>query len=293
MTTRTAVRPNPRLHLARRKAMNGLMWVYAILAVLLAVLPLGFVLVYVVLQGASATNLDFFLRLPKPVGETGGGAANALLGSLVLIALASAIGLPIGLLGGVYLAEFGRGRFAFAVRFCADVLAGVPAIVIGIFIWALVVVTMHGYSALAGGIALGVMMVPTVMRTTEELVRLVPRSLREGSLALGATHWRTVLSIVLPAARGGVITGVLLAIARIAGEAAPLLFTAGWSAYYGSRLTGEPMPSLPVLIFQYASSPYEDWHRLAWGAALVLVALMFVLSAAARYATRGRLRSVR
>jgi phosphate transport system permease protein len=283
----------PRFRLARRKVANGLMWAFVVLAMILAVLPLALVLIYVVAQGASAVNWDFFTKLPKPVGEAGGGAANALLGSLILVGLASAVGLPVGILGGTYLAEFGDNRFAFSVRFAADVLAGVPAIVIGIFIWAVMVVPMHGNSALAGGVALGVMMVPIIMRTTEELVRLVPRSLRDGSLALGASHWRTTLSIVLPAARGGMITGILLAIARIAGEAAPLLFTAGWSSYWSAGLAGQPVPSLPVLIFQYASSPYDGWHRLAWGSALVLVVLMFVLSAAARYVTRGKLRLVR
>jgi len=275
----------------RRRAANGMMWACAVLCVLAAIVPLGLVMYYVVAQGASGINLDFFTKLPKPVGEPGGGMANAILGSLILIGLASLVGLPIGILGGIYLAEFGTNRFAWTVRFFADVLSGVPSIVVGIFIWAMVVVPTHRLSAIAGGAALGVMMIPTVMRTTEELVRLVPLSLREASLSLGATHWRTVFKVVLVAAKGGVITGVLLAVSRIAGEAAPLLLTAGTSAFWCTRID-HPMPNLPVQIFTYAIQPYEDWRRQAWAAALVLVSLVLVLSVAARYATRGRFRMV-
>jgi phosphate transport system permease protein len=282
-----------RWRLMRRKAVNGLMWFGAGLATAGAVLALLFILFYVAKQGLSGLNWAFFTQLPKPVGETGGGAANAIVGSLILVALACLVGLPIGLLGGIYLAEFGNHRFAGALRFTADVLSGVPSIVIGIFIAALVVVPMHGSSAVAGGLALGVMMIPIVMRTTEELVRLVPRSLREGSLSLGAAHWQTVLKVVLPAARGGVITGVLLAVARVAGEAAPVLFTAGYNQWWNGNVTQGPMANLPVLIYQYATSPFEDWHRLAWSSALLLVILVFLLSVAARYATRGRMRLVR
>jgi len=276
----------------RRKAANGAMWGLATLSIFACLLPLGLVLYYVIAQGAAGINLDFFTKLPKPVGEPGGGMANAIAGSLVLVGLASLVGLPIGILGGIYLAEFGKGRFAWTVRFLADVLSGVPSIVVGIFIWAMVVVPTHRLSGLAGGAALGVMMIPTVMRTTEELVRLVPMSLREASLSLGATHWRTVLKVVLVAAKGGVVTGVLLAVSRIAGEAAPLLLTAGGSSFWATRID-QPMPSLPVQIFTYAIQPYDDWHRQAWAAALVLVSLVFVLSVAARYATRGRFRMVR
>jgi phosphate transport system permease protein len=268
------------------------MWGWGVVCVLAAVIPLGFVLYYVIAQGASGINLDFFTQLPKPVGEPGGGMANAIVGSLILVGLASLVGLPIGILGGIYLAEFGTNRFAWTVRFFADVLSGVPSIVIGIFIWAMVVVPTHTLSALAGGAALGVMMIPTVVRTTEELVRLVPVSLREASLSLGATHWRTVLKIVLVAAKGGIVTGVLLAVSRIAGEAAPLLLTAGSNQFWSTHIN-QPMPSLPVQIFTYAIQPYEDWQRQAWAAALVLVSLVFVLSVAARYVTRGRFRMVR
>jgi phosphate transport system permease protein len=275
-----------------RRAKNALLYLGSTLAAALALLPLGLVLYYVTAQGISAINLDFFIKLPKPVGEPGGGMANAIVGSLIIVGLASLVGLPIGILGGIYLAEFGKGRFAWAIRFAADVLSGVPSIVIGILIWATVVVTMKTFSALAGGAALGVMMVPIVMRTTEELIKLVPRSLREASLSLGATHFRTTFRIVLSAAKGGVVTGVLLAVARVSGEAAPLLLTAGSTTFWSIRLD-QPMPSLPVQIFTYAIQPYDDWRRQAWAAALVLVSLMLILSAAARYATRGRFRLVR
>jgi phosphate transport system permease protein len=290
MTALSAHRPGFR-HL-RRKTVDKAAWVAAMLCVLAAILPLVLVLYYVVVQGISGINLDFFTKLPKPVGEPGGGMGNAIVGSLILVGLASLVGLPIGILGGIYLAEFGTNRFAWTVRFLADVLSGVPSIVIGIFIWAMVVVPTQRWSAMAGGAALGVMMIPLVMRTTEELVRLVPMSLREASLSLGATHWRTVFKVVLVAAKGGVVTGVLLAVSRIAGEAAPLLMTAGATTFWSTRLD-QPMPSLPVQIFLYAMQPYDDWHRQAWAAALVLVTMVLVLSIAARYATRGRLRMVR
>ncbi len=290
MTTQAAA---PSLRLARRKAANALMWGGAVLATLAALVPLGLILYYVAAQGISSLNLAFFTQLPKPVGESGGGMANAIVGSLILVGLASLVGLPIGLLGGIYLAEFGNNRLGWAIRFTADVLSGVPSIVIGMFVLALVVIPMHGVSAVAGGCALGVMMVPIAMRTTEELVRLVPMSLREGSLALGATHWRTVVKVVMQAAKGGVVTGVLLAIARIAGEAAPILFTAGSTQWWNLKVTQGPMSSLPVQIYLYAGSPFEEWHRQAWAAALVLVTMVLLLSIAARYATRGRMRLVR
>jgi len=277
---------------AKRRVANGLLWAGSVLATVLAMVPLVMVIYYVAAQGLPAINLDFFTKLPKPVGESGGGMAHAIVGTLVLIGLASLVGLPVGILGGIYLAEFGNNRFGWNVRFAADVLCGVPSIVTGIFIYAVVVVPMGGFSALAGGAALGVMMIPIVIRTTEELVRMVPMSLREASLSLGATHWRTVLKVVLLAAKGGVITGALLAVARIAGETAPLLFTAFGNRYWSARLD-EPIASLPVMIFNYATGPYEDWHRQAWGAALVLVAIVLILSVAARYATKGRAHTVR
>jgi len=281
-----------RLWQAKRRTANGLMWAGACLATLAALVPLVMVLSYVAIKGAPVLNLAFFTQLPKPVGEPGGGMANALTGTLVLVGLASLVGLPVGILGGIYLAEFGNNRFGWSVRFAADVLSGVPSIVVGIFIYALVVMPMQHFSALAGGAALGVMMIPTVMRTTEELVRLVPMSLREAALALGATRWTTVRKVVLLAAKGGVITGVLLAIARVAGETAPLLLTALGNRFWSARLD-QPIASLPVQIYDYAKAPYDDWNAQAWGAALVLVAMVLILSVAARYATKGRFRAVR
>jgi len=285
-------RTRSRVWEAKRKAANGTMWIVACTATVAAVIPLVVILYYVAAHGLPALNIAFFTQLPKPPGETGGGMANAIVGTLVLVGLASAIGLPIGILGGVYLAEFGNNRFGWGVRFAADVLAGVPSIVIGILVWVIVVVPMHSFSALAGGVALGIMMIPTVMRTTEELVRLVPLSQREAALSLGATQWRTVFKVVLLAAKGGIITGVLLAVARIAGETAPLLLTTLGNSFWSTRLD-RPIASLPLQIFQYAISPWDDWHAKAWAASLLLVLLITVLSIAARYVTRGRLRAVR
>lgn len=276
----------------KRRAANLGLRAAAVGATLAAVLPLLLILYYVAAQGLRALNLAFFTQLPRPVGEPGGGMANAIVGTLILVGLASLVGLPIGVLGGVYLAEFGNNRFGAGVRFAADVLSGVPSIVMGIFIYAIIVMPMHHFSALAGGAALGVMMIPTVLRTTEELVRMVPMSQREGSLALGAPYWRTVFRVVLPAARGGVITGLLLAVARVAGETAPLLFTAFGNQFWSVRLD-QPIASMPVQIYTYAISPYDDWHAKAWGGALVLVMLVLVLSVAARRATRGKFRAVR
>lgn len=291
MTARAAEHGSSLWH-AKRRAANGLMWAGAILASIAAMVPLVMVLYYVAAQGLPALNLEFFTHLPKPVGEPGGGMGHAIVGTLMLIGLASAVGLPVGILGGIYLAEFGGNRFGWSIRFAADVLSGVPSIVIGIFIYAIVVLPMKKFSALAGGAALGVMMIPTVIRTTEELIRLVPMSMREASLALGTTHSRTVFKVVLLAAKGGVITGVLLAIARIAGETAPLLFTAFGNPYWSARLD-EPVASLPKQIYDYAITPYADWHAQAWAASLVLVTIVLILSVAARHATKGRFRAVR
>lgn len=265
------------------------MWVGAVAATAAALLPLVMVVYYILAQGLSGLDTAFFTQLPRPVGEPGGGMAHAIVGTIILVGLASLVGLPIGILGGIYLAEFGDNRFGWSVRFGADVLAGVPSIVTGVFVYALVVLPMRGFSALAGGVALGVIMIPIVMRTTEELVRLVPVSLREGALSLGAAQWQTIVRVVLPAAKGGIITGLLLAVARIAGETAPLLFTSPGNLFWSTRLD-QPIASLPVQIFTYAISPYDDWHRQAWAGALVLVGMVLILSLAARYATRGRFR---
>ncbi|MBV9867918.1 MAG: phosphate ABC transporter permease PstA [Abitibacteriaceae bacterium] len=288
----SALRSQNRLRQTRRRLANAGMWIGASLATIIALVPLLMILYYVTAQGLPALNADFFTKLPKPVGETGGGMAHAIVGSFILIGLASLIGLPLGVLGGIYLAEFGNNRFGWTVRFAADVLNGIPSIVIGIFVYAVAVRPVHHFSAMSGGLALGIMMIPTIMRTTEELVRLVPMSLREAALALGATRWRAVLKIVLGAAKGGVITGILLAIARIAGETAPLLFTAFGNRFFSVKLN-EPMSSLPREIYTFAISPYEDWHQKAWGGSLVLVLIILVLSLVARYFTRGRYKAVR
>lgn len=265
----------------RRRVTDLVVRGLCVFATLLAVIPLACILVYVGGKGLSALDWSFFTANPKPVGEVGGGMANAMVGTLILVGLASAIGIPIGVFAGVYLAEFGAGRFGKAVRFCADVMSGIPSITIGIFVYALVVLPMRRFSALAGGIALAVIMLPTVTRTTEELVRLVPSALREAALALGVPKWRAIISVVLRTALPGIATGVMLAVARVSGETAPLLFTAFNNRFFTTALD-QPMGSMPVQIYAYAVSPYDDWHRQAWGAALVLVAMVLVLNVAAR-----------
>ncbi len=277
-----------------RKVANIAMWIFCVASTICAIIPLALVLFYVASKGLPVLNWAFFTQEPAPPGEPGGGVGHAIVGTLMLIAIASCIGLPIGLLGGIYLAEFGNNRFGFIVRFAADVLNGVPSIVVGIFVYAIAILPLpdnnRHFSAWAGGLALGLMMIPTVMRTTEEMVRLVPMSLREAALALGATRWRTVFKIVLGSAKGGVITGILLAIARVAGETAPLLFTALGNNYF-SHNPNEPIASLPVTLYTFATAADERWNALAWGGALVLVSIVCVLSIAARYATRGRVGS--
>ncbi|HET7263424.1 MAG TPA: phosphate ABC transporter permease PstA [bacterium] len=271
----------------RRRLTDQVMGWACLAAVLLAVAPLASVLGYVVLQGAGALNWAFFTHLPAPVGEPGGGMANAILGTLTLIGLAACVGVPIGILGGLYLAEVGDGRLGWWIRFTADVLNGLPSIVIGVFVYGLVVVPMHRFSALAGGVALGVMMIPLVVRTTEEIVRLVPAALREASLALGIRWWVTTVRIVLRTATAGVITGITLAIARIGGETAPLLFTAFNNQFWQAGLD-QPISSLTVQLFTYSIAPYDDWHRQAWAAALVLMTMTLLLNVAARAAGRQR-----
>ena len=254
-------------------------------SVVAALVPLAMILFYVISHGAAALNWDFFTQIPKPVGESGGGMANAIVGTLILIAIAGSIAVPVGVIAGIHLADYGGTRFASAVRFAADVLNGVPSIVIGIFAYGLVVLPVHRFSALAGGFALAIMMIPIVTRTTEELLRLVPPSLREGALALGATRTRAMFTVILPAALPGIVTGILLALARIAGETAPLLFTAFGNRFWSTSLT-QPIGSLTVQIFTYAISPYEDWHRQAWAGAFVLVVMILTLSILARLVTR-------
>jgi phosphate transport system permease protein len=268
-------------HDRRRWMIERVMFGAAILATLCSVGVLLLILGYLVYQGSSALSLDFFTHLPTPVGEAGGGMANALIGSGKLLLGAAAVGVPIGFIGGVYLAEFGTGRFASVLRYSADVLNGVPSIVVGIAVYSLVVVPMGHFSMLAGALALGIIMIPVTLRTTEEFLRLVPTSLRDASLALGAPHWVTVVRVVVPAGLRGVVAGILLALARVAGETAPLLFTAFGNRYWSDGWL-QPTASLPVAIFTYAVSPYEDWHRQAWAAALVLLVLVLGSNVLAR-----------
>jgi phosphate transport system permease protein len=275
-----------------RRVVNRMMACLTAVAALLVVLPPILILAFLVYQGASAVNLDFFTQLPKPVGEPGGGMANAIVGSLTLVGLASCLGLPLGILGGVYLAESRDRRLPWIIRFLADVLNGVPSIVIGIFAYTIVVLPMRRFSALAGGFALAVIMLPIVLRTTEELVRLVPASLREAALALGIPEWKVMLRVVLPTARAGIITGVMVSVARIAGETAPLLFTAFGNRFWHHGLF-QPIAALPLQIFAYAIAPYDDWHRQAWAGALVLIVMIFSSSLVARIVTRGRFSGVR
>jgi phosphate transport system permease protein len=273
--------------LARRRAMNGVMSGVMYFAALLATLPLIFILWHLVKEGAQAIDLDFFTKMPRPVGEAGGGMANAIVGTVALIGIASAIGLPIGIGAGLYLAENRTTRLATMVRFLSDVLNGLPSIVMGIFAWQFLVRPIGHFSALAGGVALGAMMIPLVTRATEEMVRLVPVALREAALALGYPRWRTSLVIVLRTALPGIVTGALVAVARIAGETAPLLFTALGNQFWSLSLS-QPIAALPLQIFVYAISPYEEQHQLAWAGSLVLIGLVFVISLAARFATRSR-----
>lgn len=275
-----------------RRGINAVMEWLTAMSALVVVLPLILILVFLVYQGASALNLDFFIHLPKPVGEPGGGMANAIVGTLILIGLASCLGLPLGILGGVYLAESRDRRLPWVIRFLADVLNGVPSIVIGIFAYTVVVLPLRRFSALAGGFALAVIMLPIVLRTTEELVRLVPASLREAALALGIPEWKVILRVVLPTARAGIITGVMVSIARIAGETAPLLFTAFGNRFWHQGLL-QPIAALPLQIFAYAIAPYDDWHRQAWAGALVLIVMIFSSSLIARIVTKGRYSGVR
>jgi phosphate transport system permease protein len=273
-----------------RKLLSSLFVGFCGLSVLVALVPLAFILFYVINEGVSSLNLDFFTKMPKPVGETGGGMANAIVGTLIVTGLGSLFAVPVGILSGVYMSEYAGTRFASLVRFAADTLNGVPSIVVGVFVYGIAVLPFKQFSALAGGLALGVMMIPIIARTTEELLLLVPGTMREGALALGATRSRAVFSVVLPAALPGIITGVVLALARIAGETAPLLFTAFSNRFFTTQLT-QPIATLTVMVFTYAISPYRDWHRQAWAGALVLVTIVLVCSLLARYATR-RLESI-
>ncbi len=273
--------------LRRRKAGNIVMLSLTYVAAVLATLPLLFILFHLLQKGASTLTPDFFTNMPRPVGEAGGGMSNAIVGTLILIVIACGIGLPVGIGAGLYLAEKRTGALAMAVRFLSDVLNGLPSIVLGIFAWQFLVRPFGRFSALAGGIALGAMMIPLVTRTTEEMIRLVPNSLREAALALGYPRWRTSISVILRTALPGIVTGALVAVARIAGETAPLLFTAFGNQFWSTALD-EPIAALPLQIFAYAISPYDEWHAQAWAGALVLIVIVLTISLAARHVTRAR-----
>jgi phosphate transport system permease protein len=269
------------VRMAWRKGLNALMLSATGLCALITVSALFVILGFLAWNGASNLHLSFFTNLPRPTGELGGGIANAIAGSAKMLVLAACVGVPIGLIGAIYLAEYAGGIFAFFVRYAADLLNGVPSIVIGIFAYAVVVVTMHHFSALAGGFALGVMMIPIILRSCEEFLKTVPRSLREGAMAVGASKWKTIVSVVIPAASGGIITAILLSVARVAGETAPLLFTAFGNQFWSTGLN-QPTAALPMVIYNYAMSPYDDLHRQAWAAGLVLLGLVLFINVATR-----------
>jgi phosphate transport system permease protein len=267
-----------------RKGLSHAIVTLSAVAVLLALVPLVLVLSYVLMQGLSSLNWGFFTHMPTPVGESGGGMANAIVGSLLVTGMGALFAVPVGLIAGIYASEYRGTRLAFAARFAADTLNGVPSIVVGVFAYGIAVLPFHRFSAIAGGVAIGIMMLPLVMRTTEELLLLVPPSLREGALALGATRARAVITVVVPAALPGILTGILLALARVAGETAPLLFTAFNNRFFTADVR-QPISTLTVQVFTYAISPYKDWHRQAWAGALVLVMMVLTCSLLARVAT--------
>jgi len=273
------------LRLMRRRYTSHLMSVLCVMAVLVSLVPLGFILFFVISQGLASVNWDFFTQTPKPVGELGGGMSNAIVGTLIVCGLGGLMAIPTGMLTGIYVAQHAGSKRANTVRFAADVLNGIPSIVIGVFVYAIAVSPFKQFTALAGGIALGVMMIPLITRTTEEMVLLVPGSLLEGALALGATRARAMFNVVLPSAMPGIVTGAVLALARIAGETAPLIFTAFNNRFFSTSLT-QPISTMPVQIYNYASAPYDDWHRQAWAGALVLIVLVLSCSILARFATR-------
>ncbi|HEY2804820.1 MAG TPA: phosphate ABC transporter permease PstA [Gemmatimonadales bacterium] len=272
---------------ASRRVFGALMTGATYGAAALAILPLAAILGMLLVKGASSLNWDFFVKSAVPLGESGGGFANAIVGTLIIVGLACAIGVPVGIGAGIYLAEFGSRRFGWLVRFVADTLNGIPSIVIGIFAWTWVVRPVHHFSALAGSIGLACIMAPIVARTTEEMVRLVPNSLREAALALGYPRWRTSLTVVVRTAMAGIVTGCMVAVARVAGETAPLIFTALGNQFFSTRVT-EPMAALPLQVYIYATGPYEEWHRQAWAGALVLILLVLILGTIARVAARSK-----
>jgi phosphate transport system permease protein len=276
----------PSMH-ARRYATNAVMTTLTAACAFVAVAVLALILGYIAYRGIGAISFQFLIETPKPVGE-GGGIGNAILGTLILLAMACVVGMPFGIATGIYLAEYGAGRFASLVRFLTDTLTGIPSILVGVFVYTIIVVPLKQFSALAGGVALAVIMIPIVARTTEEMLRLVPASLREGALALGAPQWRVTTGVVLPAAASGIVTGAMLAVARVSGETAPLLFTAFGSRFFNVYLD-QPMASLTVQIYNYAISPYDEWHAQAWAATLILMTLILVINITVRFFTRRKI----
>jgi phosphate transport system permease protein len=274
-----------------RTVKSGLASTVALISALLVIAPLALVFFHLLVNGASSVNWDFFTKLPTPVGAPGGGMVNGIVGSLELLALAATIGVPVGVLGGVYLGEYGSARVNSLLRFIADVLNGVPSITWGVVVYGLVVLRFKGFSAYAGGLALGLIMIPLIIRTTEEVVLLVPNGYREAALALGVSRWKTIVHVVMKTASKGIITGILLALARVGGETAPLLFTAFGNRFWNHSLS-QPIAALPLQIFTYAISPYDDWHRQAWAGALVLVTGIFCVNVLVRILTRGRTSSI-
>jgi len=274
-----------------RKFKSALASAIAFISAVLVITPLGLVFFHLVVNGASSLNWDFFTKLPAPVGAVGGGMVNAIVGSLELLALAGVIGIPVGVLGGVYLAEYGSARINSVLRFLADVLNGVPSITWGVVVYGLVVLRFKGFSTYAGGLAFGLIMIPLILRTTEEVILLVPNGYREAALALGVSRWKTIVHIVMKTASKGIITGILLALARVGGETAPLLFTAFGNRFWNHSLS-QPIAALPLQVFTYAISPYDDWHRQAWAGALVLVTGIFCVNVVVRILTRGHTASV-
>ena len=274
-----------------RKIKSALASTIAFVSAILVIAPLALVFFHLLVNGAGSVNWDFFTKLPAPVGAVGGGMANAIVGSLELLAFAGVIGIPIGVLGGVYLAEYGSARINSVLRFLADVLNGIPSITWGVVVYGLVVLRFKGFSAYAGGLALGLIMIPLILRTTEEVILLVPNGYREAALALGVSRWKTIVHIVMKTASRGIITGILLALARVGGETAPLLFTAFGNRFWNHSLS-QPIAALPLQIFTYSISPYDDWHRQAWAGALVLVTGVFCVNVIVRILTRGHAASV-
>ncbi len=261
----------------KRRILNKFMLFLSYGSAAFGVVILFLILSYIIIKGASSINLDFFIKLPKPTGETGGGIANAIVGSFIVVGTASLIAIPVGVMSGIYLAEFGKNKFAFLIRYFADVMNGIPSIVTGIVAYVFVVVPMHGFSALAGGIALSIMMIPIITRTSEELIKMVPDTIREAGLALGIPQWKVILFIVLRTASTGIVTGIMLAVARVGGETAPLLFTAFNNSFMSFRLD-QPISTMTVLIYNYASSPYPDWNAIAWGSAFVLIIIVLIVN---------------